>query len=32
MQIFGGRGYIRENVAQRFYRELAERGARMLSG
>jgi alkylation response protein AidB-like acyl-CoA dehydrogenase len=53
MQIFGGRGYIRENVAERFYRELrveriwegtseiqrnivadqlAERGARMLSG
>ena len=22
MQIFGGRGYIRENVAERFYREL----------
>ena len=21
-QIFGGRGYIRENVAERFYREL----------
>ena len=53
MQIFGGRGYIRENTAERFYRELrveriwegtsgiqrnivadqlAERGARMLSG
>ena len=22
MQIFGGRGHIRENVAERFYREL----------
>ena len=22
VQIFGGRGYIRENVAERFYREL----------
>ena len=22
MQIVGGRGYIRENVAERFYREL----------
>ncbi|MGH3471335.1 MAG: acyl-CoA dehydrogenase family protein [Nocardioidaceae bacterium] len=22
MQIFGGRGYMRENVAERFYREL----------
>ena len=53
MQIVDGRGHIRENVAERFYRELrveriwqgtseiqrnivadqlAERGARMLSG
>ncbi|MGH9303597.1 MAG: acyl-CoA dehydrogenase family protein, partial [Acidimicrobiales bacterium] len=22
VQIFGGRGYMRENVAERFYREL----------
>ena len=22
MQIFGGRGYMRENVAERFFREL----------
>ncbi len=22
IQIFGGRGYMRENVAERFYREL----------
>ncbi|HEX9536634.1 MAG TPA: acyl-CoA dehydrogenase family protein [Streptosporangiaceae bacterium] len=32
VQVFGGRGYMRENVAERFYRELRVNGSGASAG